>query len=154
MTTFFRLLLVRPSRHAAGRLLAALALMLAVAACSDGGDGGGSGVPTPPTAAWESGVPLPAEPQVDGDPVRGRDVLLDDGFMTCGIPYKLWATRRSAAHLGRLRRPADAPRIPGRDGQERRPAVLPERVHRRPTAPRWSTPTASCATAATSTASW
>ncbi|MFN8601189.1 MAG: c-type cytochrome [Candidatus Binatia bacterium] len=95
-----------------------LAVTLAVASgCSDSGSGGGSGVPTPPNAAWESGVPLPAEPQHAGDPVRGRHALLHEGFMTCGIPYKLWGdTPVGRLISGSFGNSADAPRIPGREG--------------------------------------
>ena len=40
--------------------------------------------------APSAGYPLPAEPQVSGDPALGRDLLLNGSYMTCGIPAKLW----------------------------------------------------------------
>ncbi len=110
MTTFSR-------RFSLFSCLAPLTLAALVAGCSDGGDGGGGGVPTPPTRAWESGVPLAAEPQFQGDPVRGRHALLHEGFMTCGIPYKLWGDGPLGGLItGAFGGPADAPRIPGREG--------------------------------------
>ena len=39
---------------------------------------------------WTYGVPLAAEAQQEGDPERGWYSLLHDGYMSCGIPYKLW----------------------------------------------------------------
>jgi mono/diheme cytochrome c family protein len=62
-----------------------------------------------------AGVALPAEPQVTGDPVNGRQLLLNGDYMTCGIPYKLWSTfpRIIANGYGGA---ADAPRISDRDG--------------------------------------
>src|SRR6185369_1463557 len=33
---------------------------------------------------------LEAEPQIAGDPVNGRELLLGGDYMTCGIPYKVW----------------------------------------------------------------
>lgn len=112
-----------PTRFCAQMRACAAALVVAtlvLAGCSDGGSGGGGGgsdIPTPPVAAWESGVPLPAEPQHQGDPERGRYALLHEGFMTCGIPYKLWGdTPVGRLISGAFGGPADAPRIPGREG--------------------------------------
>ena len=96
--------------------LAVLVALVAGAGCSDSG-GGDPGVPIPPNQAWESGVPLPAEPQLAGDPARGRHALLQEGFMTCGIPFKLWGNTPVGQLIsGGFGGPADAPRIAGRDG--------------------------------------
>ena len=61
-------------------------LALPVLACSGSEDAEplASG-PTP----WTSGVALPAEPQESGDPVRGKQILLNGSYMSCGIPLKL-----------------------------------------------------------------
>jgi mono/diheme cytochrome c family protein len=70
--------------------------------------------------APSAGYPLPAEPQEPGDPARGRDLLLNGSYMTCGIPAKLW----NHPLLGALARPGiaagfggslDAPTIPDRN---------------------------------------
>ncbi len=72
--------------------------------------------------APSAGYPLPAEPQESGDPVRGRELLLNGSYMTCGIPSKIWEDPR----LGNLARigisagfggSAAAPRIPDRTGK-------------------------------------
>ncbi len=76
------------------RAIPLLAILLLLAACGD--DSSDSSGPQADRAAipavgpWSAGVELPAEPQVKGDPVRGRDLLLNGSFMTCGVPYKLW----------------------------------------------------------------
>ena len=94
-----------------------LVLGLTIAAC--GGDGGGSGaesVQIPAEGPWTSGAVLPAEPQVIGDALRGRDELLNGDFMTCGIPAKLWGNPQFealiASGFGGSR---DAPRIADRN---------------------------------------
>jgi mono/diheme cytochrome c family protein len=40
---------------------------------------------------WELGEVLPAQDQAQGDPVRGRELLLEGDYLTCGIPQKLYA---------------------------------------------------------------
>lgn len=61
------------------------------------------------------GVFLPAEPQDEGDPVVGREILLSGDFMTCGIPAALWDISifqpAVASSYGGV---ADAPRISNR----------------------------------------
>jgi mono/diheme cytochrome c family protein len=66
--------------------------------------------------ARSAGAVLPAEPQVGGDPVRGREALLGGDFMTCGIPYKVWNVGRDLVSGG-FGGPANAPRIPDRPGK-------------------------------------
>src|SRR5262245_894878 len=41
--------------------------------------------------ARQAGRMLQREPQVEGDPVVGRELLLGGDYMTCGIPYKVWS---------------------------------------------------------------
>lgn len=71
---------------------------------------------------WTYGVMLKAEPQSTGDPVQGYETLLNGAYMSCGIPYKLWAdsfmgdivqTQLSGA-LGGAK---DSKRIAGRIGK-------------------------------------
>ena len=95
------------------RLLLLLALLLV--ACSGGGNGSGSG---PGPGPWDSGVVLPHVEQQPGDPERGRHELLHGSFMSCGIPYKLYAN----PVIGPLIRPAFGPAsvgepFPGREGK-------------------------------------
>jgi len=69
-----------------------LVVAIGLMASSCGGDGSGAPDTTgvPAEGPWNFGAELPAEPQVAGDPLRGRDILLNGDFMTCGIPAKLW----------------------------------------------------------------
>ncbi len=66
--------------------------------------------------ARRAGAVLPAEPQVTGDPVRGRELLLGGDYMTCGVPYKVWTLGKDFI-AGGYGGAADAPRIPGRPGR-------------------------------------
>lgn len=94
------------------KAMAADCRMLARAVCLPCCAGHGSnGCP------WTSAAALPSEPQVSGDPVRGREILLNGAYMTCGIPYKLWsndAFRQAIA--GGFGGKADSPLIPDRTG--------------------------------------
>jgi mono/diheme cytochrome c family protein len=62
---------------------AVLAVWSLACSGSDDAPAPGSGAP------WASGVKLPAEPQDSGDPVRGKQILLNGSYMSCGIPLKL-----------------------------------------------------------------
>lgn len=44
----------------------------------------------PAAGPWNHGAVLPATAQMDGDPVRGREILLHGDYMTCGLPYRMW----------------------------------------------------------------
>ena len=66
---------------------------------------------------WKTAAFLPAEPQASGDPTRGRDLLLNGAYMTCGVPYKLWANPSFRSLIaGGFGGGADAPRIADRTG--------------------------------------
>src|SRR6185503_15115914 len=39
---------------------------------------------------WAYGRALPKEPQTEGDAERGREILLNGSYMSCGVPWKLW----------------------------------------------------------------
>lgn len=58
-----------------------LALPAALPACSSSDGPGG---------ADALGYAIPAEAQSQGDPVAGRETLLNGSYMSCGIPWKLW----------------------------------------------------------------
>src|SRR5262245_2565487 len=64
-----------------------------------------TGEPPDPFAAY---FRVPASPQRPGDPEAGYRALVNNGYVSCGLPYSLYAR-----FLG------DAPaseRLPGRDG--------------------------------------
>jgi mono/diheme cytochrome c family protein len=63
------------------------------------------------------GAFLPAEPQQSGDPVRGRQLLLDGDYMTCGVPAKLWDAGFASFIAGGFGSGTDAPRLAGRSGR-------------------------------------
>jgi len=68
--------------------------------------------------AREKAAVLVADPQVEGDPVEGRRLLLNGDYMTCGAPARLWdvpALRPLIA--GAYGSGADAPTLPGREGR-------------------------------------
>ncbi|HEY8080394.1 MAG TPA: hypothetical protein VIF62_39965 [Labilithrix sp.] len=72
--------------------LACLAAAAALAACSGGGGSDSSPPPqtpaaTPPSSDDDPGpIVLGAEPQRTGDPAKGRDALLNQPYVPCGIP--------------------------------------------------------------------
>ncbi len=66
--------------------------------------------------AEQKGVALAAEPQVGGDPVNGRELLLSGDYMTCGIPLKVWDVTPDIV-AGGYGGGKDAPRIPDRAGR-------------------------------------
>lgn len=62
-----------------------------VAEATVSADVGADDVVDPSKAPWIFGMPLPATPQETGDPERGRDILLNGNYMSCGIPWSLWS---------------------------------------------------------------
>ncbi len=86
-------------------------LMAAVAGC-------GSSPEKDPAdeGPWTFGAPLPAEEQAEGDAEVGRTTLLEGSYMTCGVPYKLYAAGGDQI-AGAFGAKADAPRIAGRGGK-------------------------------------
>ena len=72
--------------------LAVMCLLFTVIGCGSAGsddatDSAAASVGVPAQGPWTAGVSLPAEPQFQGDPVRGRDTLLNGAYMSCGLPY-------------------------------------------------------------------
>jgi mono/diheme cytochrome c family protein len=39
---------------------------------------------------WDSGYSIPVEAQAPGDPAAGLVALLEEDYVTCGIPWELW----------------------------------------------------------------
>ncbi|HEY6561978.1 MAG TPA: hypothetical protein VI072_32145 [Polyangiaceae bacterium] len=90
-----------------------------------GCSGEDSGEP-PIHGPWESGAKLAAEPQAPGDPARGRQVLLNGSYMSCGIPMKLWDNGLSGP-IVRSALGADGELgVPGREGRN---AELPHTLN-------------------------
>src|SRR5687768_10347316 len=84
------------------------------AACS-----GAEDPAAPANGPWSSGFELPAgSPKAPGDAVLGRELLLEGGFMTCGVPLKLWSDPTLGplvqSSLGSLARGEP---LPGRSGR-------------------------------------
>ncbi len=101
--------------------LALVLVGLICAGCGDGSSDSGQLLARdriPAVGYWNDGVELPAEAQVAGDPVRGRELLLNGEFMTCGIPFKLWENPAfSELIAGSFGGAPDAPRIADRSGK-------------------------------------
>jgi mono/diheme cytochrome c family protein len=67
---------------------------------------------------WDAGVFLPAEPYEEGDPEQGWETLLHDGYMSCGVPWKLWEHELAGvAAEATLVGDAVTTTIPGRTGR-------------------------------------
>lgn len=78
----------------------------------DTADGGSSTGEDPPPAACAAGYPIPGVPQAPGDPEAGYRALLEEGYVTCGIPYPLFEL--AAPLLGGY---AAGEPLPGRTGK-------------------------------------
>lgn len=72
----------------------------------------GSSTGEPPPAACAAGVPLTGTEQAPGDPEEGYRALLEEGYVTCGIPYPLFGL--AAPLLGSF---AEGEPLPGRTGK-------------------------------------
>ncbi len=114
-TTRFDLRCAPRERRLRGSLsLTQLALALVTLAACGSSDG---------AAPWRGergpygSVVLPAEPQDPGDPAAGRAMLLNGGYMTCGIPYKIVGNPLLAPFLGSF---GSGKTIEGREGHNRR----------------------------------
>ncbi|MFV8755079.1 hypothetical protein ACNOYE_31405 [Nannocystaceae bacterium ST9] len=96
---------------------------------------------------WNSGYVIPSVPQAPGDPEAGRWALLNEDYVTCGVPWDLFGLAKNA--LGSM---GEGETLPWREGKN---AEVPTagRSAPRPTAASTSRPTACSATAAASTAS-
>jgi cytochrome c2 len=86
----------------------------ATTASADGSDDGGStgGAPPPPSLECGMGYAIPASTQPPGDPQAGYRALVEEGYVTCGIPYPLFGLAQS--FLGSF---ASGAPLPGRTGK-------------------------------------
>jgi hypothetical protein len=75
-------------------------------------DGDDTGAPVEPDRPWDHGWAIPATEQVPGDPEAGEWALLNEGYVTCGIPYDLFGL--AAPLLGGM---ASEEPWPGRTGK-------------------------------------
>lgn len=78
---------------------------------AEGESSGGHEVP-PGVVACGDGFAIAASPQVPGDPAAGYHALLNEGYVTCGIPYTLFPL--AAPLLGSF---AEGEPLPGRTGK-------------------------------------
>ena len=66
-----------------------------------GGAGQGCGgkpvVQEMPDMAPLEGTPIPADPQRPGDPQAGYTALVNNGYVSCGVPYSLYTKVYGAA---------------------------------------------------------
>jgi hypothetical protein len=84
-----------------------------VSSSSDGpADAESSTGEPPPPSACAAGYPIPGSPQLPGDPEAGYRALLEEGYVTCGIPYPLFAL--AGPLLGGF---TDGEPLPGRTGK-------------------------------------
>lgn len=75
-------------------------------------DGSSSTGEPPPPSACGAGYPIPGSPQLPGDPEAGYRALLDEGYVSCGIPYPLFVL--AAPLLGGF---TEGEPLPGRTGK-------------------------------------
>ncbi len=95
-------------------------LALGAGACSSESSENETGTP------WASGVRLPSEPQAEGDPVRGKQILLNGSYMSCGVPLKLWDNELSGPFVRAAFGGRGEVGVPGREGRN---AELPHVVN-------------------------
>jgi len=97
----------------AARILGSSALLVALLAggcSSDSEDDPDEGIGDP----WSEGVELTRDAQRAGDPERGRDILLNGNYMSCGFPTSQLGAFGSFVD-GALGASGDAPKVSGRD---------------------------------------
>jgi len=97
---------------------------LLVAACSDGGGPAaevGEDDPRaniPARGPWQQGLAIPAEKQKLGDAKKGRDLILNGGYMGCGIPARLLDNPLLGGFVGSALGPSgNGTKIPGRNAK-------------------------------------
>jgi len=77
----------------------------------------GDGDPGPASCAdqpgpWDLGHPIPRQDQIPGDPQAGLDALLQEGYVSCGIPWTLFSLMKP--FLGSF---TGGPSLPWREGK-------------------------------------
>lgn len=128
----------RPQSPAVPSWIAALVMTGPVSSCTESGaiapradvqvDSEAPPDQTSSAAPWIHGVPLPSTPQEPGDPVRGRSLLLNGSYMSCGFPWSLWQHPLIGPVLAKSFGVEDDPPIAeGREGDN---ATLPYSVNK------------------------
>ena len=56
---------------------------------TEGGSSGSTGGGLPP-GPWDQGEPIPPGDEPPGDPAAGYHALLNEGYVSCGIPWLIW----------------------------------------------------------------
>src|SRR4051794_8664477 len=84
-------------------LASSVAVAFALPACNGGETSGTTGGPS------GEGIPIPADEQRAGDPDKGYAALVNEGYVSCGIPNTAYAQAFGPA-------PADL-QIPGRNAE-------------------------------------
>jgi hypothetical protein len=96
---------------------APLLVTLSIAALACAGEAPHPREAIPEEGPWNHGVHLAAEAQSEGDPVRGRELMLAGDFMTCGLPMKLWDNPLTQGFVAQALGAADADHtLPERPG--------------------------------------
>ncbi len=83
----------RPLRHAG-----LLVLILAVGACTSES----SDPPLPRALTLQAAGPIPASPQREGDAARGREALLTENYVGCGLPASAWRQLQGSTPIATL----------------------------------------------------
>jgi cytochrome c5 len=104
--------------------LCAAALSASLAGCSSSKDSGSATAPV--EGPWTFGAKLSAEPQEAGDPVRGKEILLNGSYMSCGVPLKLWDDPNFGPIVQKSLGVTGDTNVPGREGRN---ATLPHTVN-------------------------
>jgi mono/diheme cytochrome c family protein len=71
-----------------GARFAVVLSVLALAGCGSDDEGGGD--PDVGEGPWDFGTVVPAEEQRPGDPERGYQALITEGYVSCGIPKSIF----------------------------------------------------------------
>src|SRR5262245_17262288 len=104
-------------------LLCRAALPLPLCACSGTSD---PATEAPEFGPWAKGFHIPAEPQEAGDPVLGRETLLNGSYMSCGIPLKLFDNALAGPAVQAALGSGGDLNVPGREGRN---ATLPHTIN-------------------------
>jgi mono/diheme cytochrome c family protein len=94
-------------------LVLVVAPSLLLVACGDGGDAAGTTGATTGTGgaggAPLAGTPIEADTQREGDPAAGYTALLNEGYVSCGVPWSAYSAVFGPA--------PESDRLPGRTGK-------------------------------------
>jgi hypothetical protein len=75
-------------------------------------DAASSGAMEPPPGPWDHGEPIPPGDEAPGDPIAGYHALLNNGYVSCGVPSLVWPLAKPL--LGQY---TSGDPLPGRTGK-------------------------------------